>query len=144
MSTNVGNFKQCLERFQPKEYIDQTQKLILEYTQSKEKNKMWISIRYLFDECFQQDGMEIKFDKYKGMYKIDFTSNKILHIMANNYNVEIKEVEKRVDVEDSDDFEISVFFSFRQLRILYERYQMCTFRLSDIDDLEDTESSDNE
>lgn len=106
---------------------------------------MWLRFKYLFDECFQQDDLEINFDKNDGMYYVNFESNKVLCITANNYIIDIKESNEKLDFEDSwPDFEINVCFSTRQLRILYERYQEQPFLLSDIDDLESTEESESE
>lgn len=153
-------FRKWVEVFQAKEFPDKTQKMISDW---KNKNrgdkplktnistnevflpneskkiylKMWINFRYLFDECFQQDDLEIQFDKNNGMYSVDFESNKVLCITANNRTIDVEACDKKVDFEDLwPDFEINVCFSFKQLRILYERYHENTFLLSDIDDLE--------
>jgi len=107
---------------------------------------MWLNFKYLFDECFQQDDLKIQFNKNKGMCYINFEHNEVLCITANNYTIDIKKYNKRVDVDsddvDSYDFEINVCLSTRQLRILYERYNDKSFLLSEIDDLEDTESDE--
>ena len=105
---------------------------------------MWLRFKYLFDECFQQDDLEIKFDKNDGMYYVKFESNKVLCVTTNNYIIDTKESDEKMNFEDSwSDFEINVCFSMRQLRILYERYHEKRFFLSDIDNLESTEDSES-
>lgn len=112
---------------------------------------MWVNFRYLFDECFQQDDIRVTFDENIGMYYLpdepnDLDLKKVIHIKANSYNVEIKEITRkeynnREITHDWENFEINAYFSISSLWTLYYKYLSEPFLLSDVEMTDDLESS---
>lgn len=110
---------------------------------------MWVSFRYIFDECFQQDDVRIVFDENDGMYFLEDDNvniNKILHVTANSHRVRMNEISRdeyknREINNDWENYEIDFHISISSLWELYYKYFSEPILLSEIDMIDDLENS---